>query len=147
MRRDMGTSTRAHCALRLRMPGMLYMLWQWHKERHKAGKWKHTGSSATSHLEVGDQVFKVMQLQQVILTLGQHRQRHPQHDVGAVLCQHHVNHPACNRGRKGAAEDGEEPLGSIQHRDCSIVLQAQAFQVWQDKRFIGFRVLSWRLHG
>ena len=64
-----------------------------------------------------------MQLEQVIFTLSQHSQGSPHEDIGAVLCQHHVNHPACKGGWEGTAVDGQEPLGSIQHWHCSIVLQ------------------------
>ena len=76
------------------------------------------------HLEVCDQVLKVMQLQKVIFTLSQHSQSCTQHDVGAVLSQHHIYQPAGKRGGEGAAEDGEEPLRGIQHWNCSILLQA-----------------------
>lgn len=65
------------------------------------------------YLEVGDEVLKVMQLQQVVLTLSQHSERRPHENVGAVLCQHDVNHPACKGGREWAAVDGQEPLRCI----------------------------------
>lgn len=74
-------------------------------------------------LEVGDEILKVMQLEQVLLTLSQHGQGCPHEDVRAVLCQHDVNHPAGEGGREGVAVDGEEPLGGIQHWHSSVVLQ------------------------
>ncbi len=76
-----------------------------------------------SHLEVRDEVFKVMQLEQIIFTFSQHSKGSPHEDIGAVLCQHHINHPACKGGREGTAVDGQKPLGSIQHWHCSILLQ------------------------
>lgn len=83
-----------------------------------------TGGRPGQYLEVCDQVLKVMQLQKVVFALSKHSQSRTQHDVGAVLCQHHINHPAGERGREGAAEDGQEPLGSIQHRNRPKVLHA-----------------------
>ena len=65
------------------------------------------------HLEVCDQVLKVMPLQKVVFALSKHGQSSTQHDVGAVFCQHHINHPAGESGRKGAAEDGQKPLRGI----------------------------------
>lgn len=65
------------------------------------------------YLEVGDEVLKVMQLQQVVLALSQHSKRRPHEDVGAVLCQHDVNHPARKGGGERAAVDGQEPLRCI----------------------------------
>ncbi len=62
------------------------------------------------YLEVCDQVLKVMQLQQIVFTLCQNSQGCPHEDVGAVLCQHHINHPAGKCCREGTAVDGEEPL-------------------------------------
>ena len=64
-----------------------------------------------------------MQLEQVIFTLSQHSKGSPHEDIGAVLCQHHVNHPACKGGWEGTAVDGQEPLGRVQHWHCPIVLQ------------------------
>ncbi len=64
-----------------------------------------------------------MQLEQIVFALSQHSKGSSHEDVGAVLCQHDVNDPACKGGWEGTAVDGQEPLGSIQHWHCSIVLQ------------------------
>ena len=63
-----------------------------------------------SHLEVGDEVFEVVQLQQSLLALRHDRHRNTEQNLGPVLCQKNVNDARGKGGRKGTAEQGEEPL-------------------------------------
>ena len=71
---------------------------------HTKATWRQT------NLEVCDEIFKVVQLHEIFLTLSKDSQCSSQEDVGTVLCQHDVNHATGEGGWEGATEDSQEPL-------------------------------------
>ena len=83
---------------------------------HWAGQW-------VEHLEEGDDVLKIVQLQDVGLALGNHSQRHAQQHVWPLLLQQHVDDAASKFGREGAGEAGQEPLRCVQHRQRRVLLR------------------------
>ena len=96
----------------------------WHTtpiQRQQAeGQDRLTGASA--HLEVGDEVLKVMQLEQSLLALRHDSHGNAQEDLGAVFSQQDVDDAGREGGREGAAEEGQKPLGCIQDGSCSMLL-------------------------
>ena len=87
-----------------------------------------------AHLEEGDDVLKVVQLQDVGLALGHHGQRHAQQHVRLRLLQQHVDDAAGELGREGAGEARQEPLRCIQHRQGCVLLHER--NPWSENTYV-----------
>ena len=77
---------------------------------------------SSAHLEIGDEVLKVMQLEQSRFTLRHDGHGNPKQDLGPVFRQQDVYDPSCKGGWEWTAEEGEEPLGCIEYWGSSMRL-------------------------
>mmetsp|Transcript_4404 Transcript_4404/g.7997 ORF Transcript_4404/g.7997 Transcript_4404/m.7997 type:complete len:305 (+) Transcript_4404:511-1425(+) len=75
------------------------------------------------HLEVRDDVFEIVELHDLGLTLRHDRQGSAHEHLAVVLRQHHVDDAARKSGWEGAGKGGEEPLACIQHGRDPVFLQ------------------------